>query len=473
MGRRKRGEENQQTFDNAIEALTAGTSFQLGTKTKVLNSRNKVRTPVEVLNCILGGGLPFGTIAQSYGPPKVGKSTWMYQMMGIFQKQYPDGIAFIIDNEASADDDRLEILGVDKSRVLRLPASSIESGFLALLKLLENKASNEQLREVPVFGIWDTISKGLAQDGSTQSRMNAQDRARIIKNYMSPVIAQIEKQDFILCLLNQVIYTTDRYGNRHMDAGGGVALKHDVHFSTVLTSSMDSWEGNFLVRRITRMDIDKSKLGPEVGNIPVVLDIKEGAIIDEVASFNDFFIWQGWINESSGWYRIQDLCNREIMNPFYKVLSDFNKSYRYNEIVDAMKSNQIFYHTLRYVLMKYLSDMYKLQSKVIKPYLEECIDTLRKEFDPPEMYFMDNPDKRNEVFEFWRSNPEVLEDIRNVVNEGSIICLHCGVLHDNLYPWCDCESEWVVSTEVAKDLIDEFDKPTEVDEEDQNGNETE
>ena len=133
MGRRKRGEENQQTFDNAIEALTAGTSFQLGTQ--VLNSRNKVRTPVEVLNCILGGGLPFGTIAQSYGPPKVGKSTWMYQMMGIFQKQYPDGIAFIIDNEASADDDRLEILGVDKSRVLRLPASSIESGFLTLLKL--------------------------------------------------------------------------------------------------------------------------------------------------------------------------------------------------------------------------------------------------------------------------------------------------------------------------------------------------
>ena len=225
MARKKNNQsETSEVFDNVLESLAKGTDFKLSSNSSVLTERAKVRTPIEALNCILGGGLPFGTVAQSYGPPKVGKSTWMYQMLGIFQKTYPNGVAMVIDMEASADGERIEYLGVDTSKLLRLPATSIENGFLSLMKVLENKSKIEELKDVPVFVIWDTISKGLAQDGATQSRMNAMDRARVIKNYMSPVMAEIEKQDFILCLLNQVIYNVDSYGNRKMDSGGGIAL---------------------------------------------------------------------------------------------------------------------------------------------------------------------------------------------------------------------------------------------------------
>lgn len=167
----RKNKEEVIEFDNPIEALAHGTGFELGIMTKVLNSRKKVHTPIEALNCILGGGLPFGTVAQSYGEPKVGKSTWMYQMMGEFQRQYPSGISAIIDSESSADNDRLTYLGVNINKVLRLPATSIESGFLSLLKMLSNKEDNSKLKDVPVFVVWDTISKGLAQDNSTQSRI--------------------------------------------------------------------------------------------------------------------------------------------------------------------------------------------------------------------------------------------------------------------------------------------------------------
>ena len=40
---------------------------------------------------------------------------------------------------------------------------------------------------------------------------------------MNPVMAEVGKHDFILCLLNQVIYRTDSYGNQKVDSGGGVA----------------------------------------------------------------------------------------------------------------------------------------------------------------------------------------------------------------------------------------------------------
>ena len=49
-------------------------------------------------------------------------------------------------------------------------------------------------------------------------------RITIVATGDEQILAQIEKQDFILCLLNQVIYKTDSYGNQKMDSGGGIAL---------------------------------------------------------------------------------------------------------------------------------------------------------------------------------------------------------------------------------------------------------
>ena len=459
MARRRNESQVDEQSDNAIEALAKGTGFQLGVKSKVLPSRKQVRTPIEILNILLGGGLPFGTVAQSYGPPKVGKSTWLYQMMGIFQKQYPNGVSVIIDNEASADNERISFLGVDTNRVLRLPASSIESGFIALLKMLENKANSDQLKDVPVFVIWDTISKGLAQDSSVQSRMNAQDRARIIKNYMSPVIAQIEKQDFILGLLNQVIYTSDSYGNKKMDSGGGVALKHDVHFSTRLTPAGDVWQGNFLVRRSTRLDIDKSKIGPEIGNIPILLDIREGGVIDEIASFVEYFLWGGFINQTSGWYKIKELLEANKLNPFYKIFADHDISYRYNDLIETVRDTPELYHALRLYFIDYLSGMYKLQAKVMHEYRDECVKTLREYYDPADYYLMDNPDLRQEMIDYLQLNVEVLDAVEsNLVNpDCKAICLDCGRVHDDFYPSCECEHGYhIVSRSTAELIISEI-----------------
>lgn len=457
--RRKDNEESNVTFDNAIEALAQGTGFQLGIKTRVLNSRGRIVTPIEVLNILLGGGLPFGTVAQSWGPPKVGKSTWLYQMMGKFQKQYPNGISVIIDNEASADNERITFLGVDISKVLRLPASSIEAGFLALMKMLENKSNSEELKDVPVFVIWDTISKGLAQDNSTQSRVNAMDRARIIKNYMSPVLAEIEKHDFILGLLNQVIYNTDSYGNKHMDSGGGVALKHDVHFSTKITPGNDTWDGNFLVKRVSRMDIDKSKIGPEIGNIPIVLDIREGAVIDEVGSYVEYFIWGGFIENKSGWYPLTRLTETSMMKPYYKVFVDNDKKYRYADLHQMAKNTPEFYHALRLYLMDYLSDMYKLQAKVMEQYRAEALEDFRQYYDHADYYLMDNQEKRQEVIDKLMDNPELLETIRSRVEDCKAICLDCGTIKDDLYPDCNgCDrGELIVSKSVAISILQEID----------------
>lgn len=462
MARKKNNQsETSEVFDNVLESLAKGTDFKLSSNSSVLTERAKVRTPIEALNCILGGGLPFGTVAQSYGPPKVGKSTWMYQMLGIFQKTYPNGVAMVIDMEASADGERIEYLGVDTSKLLRLPATSIENGFLSLMKVLENKSKIEELKDVPVFVIWDTISKGLAQDGATQSRMNAMDRARVIKNYMSPVMAEIEKQDFILCLLNQVIYNVDSYGNRKMDSGGGIALKHDVHFSTRITPGSDEWNGNFKTKTRSVIAIDKSKLGPEIWNIPMVIDNQEGGVIDEVMSFVDYLIELGFITNAKGWYNFNDLLDREKLSPFYQVIYENNKSYRYDDLISMFKSNRLMYNIMRYMLMEFLAGMYKLQAKVMKSYKEQCLQEIRKEYDPAELYLRDN----NDEIEIMINNLiESDADIPSKVEDCKAICLDCGTVSDYVYTCDHCGGSHVVTRETAKSLLNRLnpaEEPTE------------
>ena len=329
------------------------------------------------------------------------------------------------------------------------------------MKVLENKSKIEELKDVPVFVIWDTISKGLAQDGATQSRMNAMDRARVIKNYMSPVMAEIEKQDFILCLLNQVIYNVDSYGNRKMDSGGGIALKHDVHFSTRITPGSDEWNGNFKTKTRSVIAIDKSKLGPEIWNIPMVIDNQEGGVIDEVMSFVDYLIELGFITNAKGWYNFNDLLDREKLSPFYQVIYENNKSYRYDDLISMFKSNRLMYNIMRYMLMEFLAGMYKLQAKVMKSYKEQCLQEIRKEYDPAELYLRDN----NDEIEIMINNLiESDADIPSKVEDCKAICLDCGTVSDYVYTCDHCGGSHVVTRETAKSLLNRLnpaEEPTE------------
>jgi len=193
----------------------------------ILNTRGKVRSRIEVLNCLLGGGRPYGSITGSFGPPSGGKSTEAYESAAEFLNQEPDGIVIILDQESSADPSRLEYLGLDSHRVIRVKSNSIDSGFDTLLKLVDMTSKKESAsgKRIPLFVVWDTITKGKGEEEETASRMDARNRARVIKSRMNDLNPWLEKIDIILILLNQVILSSDSYGNLIVGAGGGVGLK--------------------------------------------------------------------------------------------------------------------------------------------------------------------------------------------------------------------------------------------------------
>ena len=369
--------DNNEMFETLIE----GTNFKINTMAQVLTSCElKVKTPLEALNGLLGGGFNLNGVYHTFGEPKSGKSTLFYQTMGNFQKQYPEGLSVIIDTERSADANRLKALGVDPSKVLVLPASSIEAGFLALFKMLENKKKSKKLKDLPVFIIWDTISRGLAQDESTQSRMNAMDRARIIKGYLPDLSNRIENQPFFLGLLNQVIQRTDRYGNVHDEAGGGVALQHDNHLSLQISFREEEVNSNgFLTTQISTMKMDKSKLSPRQNNVIIRIDATKGGIIDERESFLQYLMESFKFLEKSGsYYNIKPLINKYKDTPIGNYLEKNLSSNKYlKKWYEIIHSEDTLYLILKYAYMQELSRDFSLQREIIKPYLDEVTEELK------------------------------------------------------------------------------------------------
>lgn len=86
-----------------------------------------------------------------------GKSSFAYKMMGEFQHLYPKGkgVCIIVDTEASVDSARMHFLGCDPNYMLRIPANTVEKGFEQLFTILDKKMSNDVLRDLPVFILWD------------------------------------------------------------------------------------------------------------------------------------------------------------------------------------------------------------------------------------------------------------------------------------------------------------------------------
>lgn len=233
MARRKVSEVSQEESGNLIADLISGSQFKFigqdGEEGKgSLSDKPKVETPLVALNDLLGGGLPLGSILEVFGPNASGKSSFMYETLGNFQKQYPNGVSFIIDTETSTDDARLRQLGVDPLRAPRMGAATLEDGFEQINLIMKKMVDNERYKGFPVFILWDTIASAPTRSQAKSGEMYSggmAERARILKTALMTIFPLIEKQNVILVLLNQVMAEIGGWRPGVTSAGGNALTK--------------------------------------------------------------------------------------------------------------------------------------------------------------------------------------------------------------------------------------------------------
>lgn len=368
-----RKSEEIQSSGNLIADLINGTEFKfIGQDGELgkgsLSDKPKVETPLYALNDLLGGGLPLGAILEVFGPNAAGKSSFMYETLGNFQRQYPNGVAFIIDSEASTDDARLRQLGVDPMRAPRMGAASLEDGFEQINKILKKMVDNPAYKGFPVMILWDTIA-GCA----TRAQLSTGDlygggmaeQARILKASLRSMFPLIEKQNVLLVLLNQVMAEIGGWRPGVTSAGGN-AMQHDIHMRIKIDGGSTSYDGIYAVEKYSKLSLEKSKISPLIGDIPIIIDITKGGVIDRETSLLDWIIKinPSVFKQASWWEVDPDMYAR--YKPYWDKFEGLVGKFRQSKLRELVKSDPNFVDFLQLIWLDLFSARYILQSEVCK-----------------------------------------------------------------------------------------------------------
>ncbi|WRW34617.1 UvsX-like recombinase [Staphylococcus phage CF5] len=236
MVRAKKGKEVDVSDLNTID-LGKELGLTLLSDSNTANISNIVPTMIPQYDRILGGGIPLGRLTECYGLNASGKSTLAVHISKVATQL---GVITIwIDVEGTADNNRMEQLGVDTSKLF-----SIQAG----VGRLKNKAEltvetvgeeleywintfNEKAPGVPLLFIWDSLAQTPSQVemdmeyGSQRMGVKSKSVTQLV-NKVTPLLNDTNTG---LIVINQARDDMDAgmYGDK-IKSTGGRAFEHSA-----------------------------------------------------------------------------------------------------------------------------------------------------------------------------------------------------------------------------------------------------
>jgi len=426
MAKKKVSEVSTEQSGELIASLIEGTQFKFleeGTGKGSLSDKPKVETPIYALNDLLGGGLPLGAILEVFGPNASGKSSFMYETLGNFQKQYSNGVAFIIDSETSTDDQRLRQLGVDPFRAPRMGAATLEDGFDQINAILKKMSGNKQYDGFPVFILWDTIAACPTRAQLNTGQMyggGMAERARILKSALMTIFPLIEKQNVLLVLLNQVMAEIGGWRPGVTTAGGN-ALKHDVHLRLELNGGHTAYDesGVFPIRKYSKLSISKSKISPIMDNFPITIDITKGGVIDREESLAWWMISEGLriFVKRNGWYEVTD----NFISKYRIFWEKFGMTGRFREgqYYEKAHTDPNFIDFLQLIWLDLISETYALQKSVCEEMRNNVMTRLMMNLSISENDLVPN-NEESSISQITDEGIDALSNMMEVVADGEV-----------------------------------------------------
>lgn len=378
-----------------FDELIKGTDFKLCNEGSLMTSRDRTPTPLSVLNCIFGEGIPLAAQVEVSGLPAGGKSTFAYGMMGAFQKKYGDrGVAVILDIEDSLDEVRLKQFGVDTNKVLRLPSLSLEKAFENMFKMFNKiiKIKEATNQDIKLFIIYDSLDAGgtdkqyeqIDNGGSAMSFGGGMmEKPRLLKQNTAAVTKFLEQINAIVCYINQV--STKGIGTyvTTIESGGGYGKNHNMHimlqFGAAKDDKIKEGDVEYTVGTTSYIKITKNKTGPKFNSIPCYIDVRKLGVIDDVKSFYMYMTQCKYIEQGGGWYRLDKLVDEMANNYFpgyidVPSLQSILKNYRENDLLELIRQDESLFYFLQVYLIERISDIYPANSLNTNSYRQSLVE---------------------------------------------------------------------------------------------------
>lgn len=185
----------------------------------------------------LNGGMTYGVTVVA-GPSKHAKTIIGLLALAQWQIEHPNGIAFLYNNEFGINQAYLDNCGVDTTRVIHVPFTTIEDAKNDIAIRLDGKMNEKGKCEGgfdvgdEVFWFMDSIGNAASDAESDKAQMGKStgdmgSRAKAIRSFFRVLTPKfnIKKQHFVV--VGGSLDTLEEYSKRILSGGGGAMLAAD------------------------------------------------------------------------------------------------------------------------------------------------------------------------------------------------------------------------------------------------------
>ena len=235
-----------------------------------------------IFNALLGGsihrGLPSNKITAIAGESATGKTFFVLGMCKNFLDKNPDGGVIFFESESAITKDIIEERGIDSSRMVVMPVTTVQEFRHQSLTVLEKYIEQDAKEKKPLLLVLDSLgmlstTKEIedTQDGKETKDMT---RAQIVKAAFRVLTLKLGKAKVPLIITN---HTYDVIGSMfpQKEMGGGSGLKYAAS-SIVYLSKRKEKDGTEIIGNIIHCKNYKSRLTKENKVVDVRLTYSKG-----------------------------------------------------------------------------------------------------------------------------------------------------------------------------------------------------
>ena len=235
-----------------------------------------------IFNALLGGsihrGLPSNKITAIAGESATGKTFFVLGMCKNFLDKNPDGGVIFFESESAITKDIIEERGIDSSRMVVMPVTTVQEFRHQSLTVLEKYSQQDNKEKKPLLLVLDSLgmlstTKEIedTQDGKETKDMT---RAQIVKAAFRVLTLKLGKAKVPLIITN---HTYDVIGSMfpQKEMGGGSGLKYAAS-SIVYLSKRKEKDGTEIIGNIIHCKNYKSRLTKENKVVDVRLTYDKG-----------------------------------------------------------------------------------------------------------------------------------------------------------------------------------------------------
>lgn len=285
------------------------------------------------------GGFPVGRIVEITGLEASGKSLVSAHTLANTQKK--GGLAVYIDTENAINQEFLEALGVDTSKLLYVPLETVEDIFDAMDSIIESIRKSDKGRLVTI--VVDSVAAATTKvelSADYDQAGYATQKAIIISKAMRKITNLIGRERILVVFTNQLrVRMGVSFGDPYTTSGGKALGFHASCRLRLKKMGQVKSKSGEIVGIKTKAQVIKNRMGPPLRSVDFDIYFDRG--IDRYGSWLSTMKSNGLVKQGGSWYTWIDESTGEEIKFMAKDFNDLLenrtevKEQMYNQICDA------------------------------------------------------------------------------------------------------------------------------------------